>query len=261
MTASFSSGAHDATKQDAATAATDTELAAEAAARVAADAAKQDASTAATDSELSAGLAGKADLVHASRHAPNGADPVNFTSAGALGSIPTATAANAGLLYFATDDVGGTLYRSTGSAWVKAAPGATQPAGMAIGYQEFTSLADASGAQGTPTDLGYSLPVTVGAGAVKIEFRCDFIKCSAFLGGGILLYEDATAKGLLIPAFGSAFMPGTSWRRRNPSTGTHTYKLYGYTSDTGNSANWLKFTVGDGTGTNNGPAGVLITQL
>lgn len=48
-------------KQDAATAATDTELAAEASARTAADALKQDASTAATDAELASGLAAKQD--------------------------------------------------------------------------------------------------------------------------------------------------------------------------------------------------------
>lgn len=43
--------------------------------------------------------------------------------AGTLALIPGAGTVDAGTLYFATDDRGGTLYRSTGAAWVQAAAG------------------------------------------------------------------------------------------------------------------------------------------
>jgi hypothetical protein len=74
---------------------------AETLARQAADLLKQDTSTASTDAERDAAIAAAA------------------SQAGTLASRPTAAAGNLGLLYFATDDNGGTLYRSTGSAWTK----------------------------------------------------------------------------------------------------------------------------------------------
>jgi microcystin-dependent protein len=49
----------------------------------------------------------------------------SITSAGTLGARPSATVANAGQLYFATDDNGGTMYRSNGSAWVRVTIGLT----------------------------------------------------------------------------------------------------------------------------------------
>jgi hypothetical protein len=47
-------------------------------------------------------------------------------AAGTLAGRPAAASSNDGFLYFATNDNGGTLYRSNGSSWVKVAPGATQ---------------------------------------------------------------------------------------------------------------------------------------
>jgi hypothetical protein len=44
---------------------------------------------------------------------------------GLFASRPTAASTNSGLYYFATDNNGGTLYQSTGSAWVQVGAGAT----------------------------------------------------------------------------------------------------------------------------------------
>lgn len=52
----------------------------------------------------------------------------NVIGSGLLASLPTAAPENNGFLYFATDDNGGTLYRSDGTAWTKAARGATESA-------------------------------------------------------------------------------------------------------------------------------------
>lgn len=59
---------------------------------------------------------------HAASHLPGAADALSYTAinpSGTLAARPAAAAGNAGLLYFATDDNGGTMYRSTGSAWSK----------------------------------------------------------------------------------------------------------------------------------------------
>ncbi len=41
---------------------------------------------------------------------------------GTLAARPAAADGNSGYYYFATDDKGGTWYRSTGSAWAKVVP-------------------------------------------------------------------------------------------------------------------------------------------
>lgn len=84
-------------KQDAATAATDTELAAEASTRAAADALKQDAATAATDAELATEAAARA-----------AADALKLTAASNLSDLVSANTArtNLGLGTAATKDAG-----------------------------------------------------------------------------------------------------------------------------------------------------------
>lgn len=64
----------------------------------------------------------RAPTNHAANHLPGGTDALSFAAinpSGTLAARPSAAAANVGLLYFATDDNGGTLYRSDGSAWSK----------------------------------------------------------------------------------------------------------------------------------------------
>lgn len=65
-----------------------------------------------------------AGVIHVSRHLPTQVDALPWTTiigSGTLGARPASAATNAGYLYLATDTNGGTLYRSTGSAWVQAA--------------------------------------------------------------------------------------------------------------------------------------------
>jgi hypothetical protein len=52
---------------------------------------------------------------------------------GTFASRPTASSTNSGLYYLATDNNGGTVYQSTGSAWVQVAAGATHGATHSTG--------------------------------------------------------------------------------------------------------------------------------
>lgn len=63
---------------------------------------------------------------HAGSHLGDGSDAIAWTTvhgSGVLSARPAAATANAGYLYLATDVDGGTLYRSTGSAWVQVSTG------------------------------------------------------------------------------------------------------------------------------------------
>jgi microcystin-dependent protein len=67
---------------------------------------------------------------HAGSHVPAGTDAIDWAGKinmrGALAERPTAAASNAGTTFLATDVEGGTLYRSTGSAWEQVSPGLSQ---------------------------------------------------------------------------------------------------------------------------------------
>jgi hypothetical protein len=70
----------------------------------------------------------RSPTTHAGSHSPGGGDALAFGAinlSGTLVARPAAAAANAGLLYFATDDNGGTMYRSDGSAWTKVSAAAS----------------------------------------------------------------------------------------------------------------------------------------
>jgi len=57
---------------------------------------------------------------HASTHLPGATDPLSWTTIhgyGVLADRPAAGSTNAGLLYFATNSNGGTLFRSDGATW------------------------------------------------------------------------------------------------------------------------------------------------
>jgi len=69
-----------------------------------------------------------------------GATQTNLTSVaggmllrGTFASRPAAAAGNSGLYYLATDNNGGTVYQSTGSAWLQVAAGATHGATHSTG--------------------------------------------------------------------------------------------------------------------------------
>jgi hypothetical protein len=79
---------------------------------------------------------GTTPSAHAATHAPGAADPIGYTLVNLRGTIaarPAAAAGNAGLLYFAYDEDGGTMYRSTGSAWEKSSPSVAFSSGVPPG--------------------------------------------------------------------------------------------------------------------------------
>lgn len=73
------------------------------------------------------------DALHAQYNEWEGLVPSDFTTSneGLLADIPAASTMPGGF-YFATDEDGGTLYRSNGSDWSQVAPGVDVPAGTEI---------------------------------------------------------------------------------------------------------------------------------
>lgn len=69
-------------------------------------------------------------LAHQSTHLSGGSDPIGWDTTihmkGTTAARPAAAASNAGYLYWATDDDGGTLFRSTGAVWEAIARGLTE---------------------------------------------------------------------------------------------------------------------------------------
>jgi len=83
---------------------------------------------------------------HAATHEAGGADALTWTTihgSGLLGDRPTAGAMNAGYLYLATDDDGGTLYRSDGAGtWTQLAKGVAEaPAAHTHDHSAITNCA------------------------------------------------------------------------------------------------------------------------
>jgi hypothetical protein len=79
-----------------------------------------------------------ASVDHDATHLPGGSDAIDWAGSiirsGTIAARPAAAAGNAGTLYFATDDTqGGTMYRSSGSAWVKIAPALAESVSVAGG--------------------------------------------------------------------------------------------------------------------------------
>lgn len=83
---------------------------------------------------------------------------------GTLAARPAASARNAGSVYFATDDNGGTEYRVFGGAWVKTSPGLTEATAA-------TEIAYAENVTGTVT----AASSTGGAGALVDVPACNIV--------------------------------------------------------------------------------------
>lgn len=95
---------------------------------------------------------------------------------GLLGNRPPATSVGYGFVYFATDDNGGTTYRSDGATWYKQAPGALETGGRELAYNEKTD-ANFVTTNTAATDIGTGTSITFTAGARPVAIRfgcCDF---------------------------------------------------------------------------------------
>jgi hypothetical protein len=192
--------------QQAATAATDTELSNAVATINSSLAGKQDAATAATDTEL--GTA--------------------FPTIGHLAARPTAAAFGRGY-YWADDDNGGTLYFSNGAAWTKLSPGIAEPAGLELGYAEITAAPAGITAQAATDIAGVAVTVTVGTRPIRVIGEVDNA-ANSIAGGAIQfsLREGNTQLAAITAtsAAAGAVQPiGQFSRRLAPTPGQHTYKM------------------------------------
>jgi len=100
----------------------------------------------------------------------------NITSAGTLGTHPAASVANAGQLYFATDDNGGTLYRSSGSGWVRVALGLSLNSRGTLGARPAANASPSGNLYLATDDHGGTLYHTDGS---------TWVKAAASVGDGI----------------------------------------------------------------------------
>jgi hypothetical protein len=101
--------------------------------------------------------------------------------AGTLSARPPAGPWNAGLLYLATDVAGGTLYRSTGTAWAQVAAGVIIPPGV-------TSLTLTQPASGiTLTNSGVT---QTGAAASVVALANDLAALEALGGTNTIYYRS-----------------------------------------------------------------------
>lgn len=161
---------------------------------------------------------------------------------GTLAARPAASAAGAGYLYFASDDNGGTLYRSDGATWTKAAGSVTQSGGaeLASGYAEITSAFQVLPATAnTIYDItGLSVTPTVGTRPVLIEaFIPQAWHAVANSDVNLLIYEDGAAVQNAVANSVSAALKAGFLRaaiRRNPAAGAHTYKASAKSTVAGN---------------------------
>lgn len=91
-----------------------------------------------------------------------------WSGVGTLAARPAANSVVPGYLYLATDDTGGTAYRSDGTNWTAIGAGVSQPSGVELGYANYT------GASMTFTNpaadiTGCSITFTVGVRPVYVH--------------------------------------------------------------------------------------------
>lgn len=141
--------------------------------------------------QIASGLT-QAPTAHAAAHLAGGADAIAWTTvhgAGTLAARPTAGSTNAGYIYFATDVNSGTLYRSDGAAWTKAALGATETPSM-------TGIAAAILLSGTYA----SRPAAAGGNAGFYYLATDQNGGSLYQSTGAAWLEIGLRPGLVHPA-------------------------------------------------------------
>ncbi len=107
---------------------------------------------------------------HKASHAPGGSDFIDYSLvnlAGSLASRPAAGSGNNGLYYLATDDNGGTLYRSNGASWVQASPAITHThtAASTGALAIANNLSDVASVGTTRTNLGLGTSATLNVAA------------------------------------------------------------------------------------------------
>lgn len=140
---------------------------------------------------------------------------------GLFSARPTASSTNSGLYYFAIDNNGGTLYQSTGSAWLQVAAGATHGATHSSGGPDaLAGNLDATARvqvakSGTPTGSrrqlnlipGTNINVTTADDSAneKVDVTIGITGSVAVANGGTGGADAATARTNLAVAEASGF--------------------------------------------------------
>jgi hypothetical protein len=157
-----------------------------------------------------------------------GADEPAGSGVGTLAARPAASAVSSGYLYFASDDNGGTLYRSDASTWTKVAASVTQPGGAELGYAEITSsFAQAAVANNTILDVpGLSTTVTVGSRPILVMAFISQLYSSSVGQMNLRIYEGTTMLTAAVAEVSTASRGDgvAAMVRLAPSAGSHTYK-------------------------------------
>lgn len=158
-------------------------------------------------------------------------DVSNRMQSGVLASRPAAATFGIGF-YYATDDLGGTLYFSDGSAWATAGP-----RGVELGYAEITSTTPNFST--SETDItGLSITVTVRDRPIIVEFFCGAVNNATSDKYVIAYIKEGTTKlqdGICTPGVAGEFAALYAKARLAPSAGSHTYKISGL-SQSGNAS-------------------------
>ena len=182
-------------------------------------------------------------------------------SSGLLAARPAAATAGANYLYFATDDSGGTVYRSDGSSWTKVAAAVNDAgSGQTLGSATITSNFTITTVSPSYTDVtGLSVTVTVGTRPIEVIAWAGRVFNSGAFRNDLLIVEGSTilqnAQQLVGGANqGSPFYLTTG--PITPSAGSHTYKVQGGVS----AASTMTIQAGLAAG-NLGPAGIMVRQL
>ena len=157
----------------------------------------------------------------------NGSNALNLATAnatyGTLTGLLTArpgAASNTCKYYFATDDAGGTLYVTNGTAWSPVGPRGE------LGYASIAASVTLSASK--TAVAGLATTVTVGSRPIYVDFFTPL--CYAATAGQyvfIVIQEDGVdiqGADLFCPTGGSGAAVWASVRR-NPTPGAHTYSI------------------------------------
>jgi hypothetical protein len=119
--------------------------------------------------------------------------PLNME--GLIASRPAASSVPAKSVYFATDDTGGTLYRSDGSAWLQLSPAVNAPSGQFLAGASLTSsltnLNSTTAADLTGLQINFNL---TSPRWVIAKIVLPLITCSAGSGFIIIFLETGANK-------------------------------------------------------------------
>jgi hypothetical protein len=153
---------------------------------------------------------------------------------GTLAARPTPAAAGDRALYYATDDSGGTLYRSNGSSWQQVGAPVNQASGAELARATLSSNYSNQG-QGSETLIpGFSLAITIGSRPIAINMMGLLEVAGTGTdtdNAGVTLRRDTTLlSGFAVPPItrtgGQTKLLSSNWQIVDaPSSGSHTYTL------------------------------------